>query len=338
MTKSTHTIADVPTSIVSGFLGVGKTTAIRNLLSQKPGNERWAVLVNEFGEVGVDASLLETGVTNEKEVFLREVPGGCMCCTNGLPMQMALNQLLSRARPHRLLIEPTGLGHLEEVIGTLSSGFNQKTIRLNAVVTLVDARMLNQDRYLKNDTFIQQIKCADIIIGNKHDLYESDDQDRLLKFTSHQCGPEVEVIFSEQGIFDLELLDRASRYVEQCPPQHDHHNPIETQLNELTIPDSGYVVASNAGDGFISTGFRFDSRFLFDINRLRLMLQGLDIERFKGVFRTNEGCIILNLAGGVLTEMSVPYCEESRCEALGDELPDDFTAKLFNSLASWEGT
>ena len=67
------------------------------------------------------------------------------------------------------------------------------------------------------------------------------------------------------------------------------------------------------------------------------MLQGLDIERFKGVFRTNEGCIILNLAGGVLTEMSVPYCEESRCEALGDELPDDFTAKLFNSLASWEG-
>ena len=61
MTRSTTTITDVPTSIVSGFLGVGKTTAIGNLLNQKPENERWAVLINEFGEVGVDASLLETG-------------------------------------------------------------------------------------------------------------------------------------------------------------------------------------------------------------------------------------------------------------------------------------
>ena len=334
MTKSTDTIANVPTSIVSGFLGVGKTTAIRNLLSQKPENERWAVLVNEFGEVGVDASLLETSTSNEKEIFLREVPGGCMCCTNGLPMQMALNQLLSRARPHRLLIEPTGLGHLEEVIGTLSSGFNQKTIRLNAVVTLVDARMLNQDRYLKNDTFIQQIKCADIIIGNKHDLSESDDQDRLLTFTSHQCGPETEVIFSEQGMFDLELLDRASRYVEQCPPQHDHHNLIETQLNELTIPDWGYLVASNAGNGFVSSGFRFDSRFLFDVSQLRLILQGIDVERFKGIFRTNDGGKVLNLASGVLTELSVSYCEESRCEAIGRDLPDDLTDQLLNAVTA----
>ena len=186
MATSTRNIVNVPTSIVSGFLGVGKTTAIHNLLSQKPKNERWAVLINEFGEVGVDASLLETGTKNRKEIFLREVPGGCMCCTNGLPMQMALNQLLSRARPHRLLIEPTGLGHLEEVIATLSSGFNQKTIRLNAVITLVDARMLSQEPYLNNDTFIQQIECADIIIGNKYDLYESGDKERLLSFAGQK--------------------------------------------------------------------------------------------------------------------------------------------------------
>ena len=125
--------------------------------------------------------------------------------------------------------------------------------------------------YLKNDTFTQQIKFADIIIGNKHDLYESDDQDRLLTFTSHQCGPEVEVIFSEQGIFDLELLDRASRYVEQCP-HNDHHNPIETQLNELTIPDSGYVVHRTlATDLLTLISIRF--AISFDINRLRLMLR-----------------------------------------------------------------
>ena len=129
MTIPEHSITDIPTNIISGFLGTGKTTAIGNLLSQKPNDERWAVLVNEFGEVGVDASLIKAGRPVEGEIFLSEVPGGCMCCSNGLPMQIALNQLLARARPHRLLIEPTGLGHLEEVIGILSSGFNQKTIK-----------------------------------------------------------------------------------------------------------------------------------------------------------------------------------------------------------------
>ncbi|CAI8402855.1 MAG: GTP-binding protein [Litorivicinaceae bacterium] len=336
MTTSTHSIVNVPTSIISGFLGVGKTTAIHNLLSQKPKNERWGVLINEFGEVGVDASLLETGTINEKEIFLREVPGGCMCCTNGLPMQMALNQLLSRARPHRLLIEPTGLGHLEEVIATLSSGFNQKTIRLNAVITLVDARMLNREPYLTNDTFIQQIECADLIIGNKYDLYEPLDKERLLSFASQRCDPSTEVIFSERGVFDLKLLDSPSRFIEQCSPAYDHLHQAEMQLNALPFPESGYVTESNAGNGFVSSGFRFDSRFLFDVAQLRLMLHGIDVERFKGIFRTNDGGKVLNLASGVLTELSVPYCEESRCEAIGRELPNDFAAKLFDTLASTE--
>ena len=337
MTKPTQSIADVPTSIISGFLGVGKTTAIRNLLSQKPKNQRWAVLINEFGEVGVDASLIEAGTSTQKEIFLREVPGGCMCCTNGLPMQMALNQLLTRARPHRLLIEPTGLGHLEEVIRTLSSGYNKKTIQLNAVITLVDARMLTHDRYLKNDTFVQQIEWADIIIGNKYDLYEADDKDRLLKFSGHRCDPEIEVIFAEHGKFDLDLLDKPSRLIETYPPQHAHHSEVERQLNNFDIPDSGYVIASNNGDGFFSLGFRFDSRFLFEIRQLRLMVQGLDIERFKGVFRTNDGCKALNFTDGVLTELSVPYCDESRCEALGRELPENFSARLFTTLVSMAG-
>ncbi|WP_304438858.1 GTP-binding protein, partial [Oleiphilus sp. HI0086] len=99
----------VPTNIITGFLGVGKTSAILNLLKQKPDNERWAVLVNEFGEIGVDGSLFQGQSSQEQGVFIKEVPGGCMCCASGLPMQIALNQLLSRAKPDRLLIEPTGL-------------------------------------------------------------------------------------------------------------------------------------------------------------------------------------------------------------------------------------
>jgi G3E family GTPase len=79
----------IPTNLIFGFLGSGKTTAIQSLLAQKPAGETWAVLVNEFGEAGIDGHLLEG-----QGAVVREVPGGCMCCVAGLPMQMGLNMLI----------------------------------------------------------------------------------------------------------------------------------------------------------------------------------------------------------------------------------------------------
>lgn len=332
-TKSPSHIASVPTNIISGFLGVGKTTAIQNLLIQKPKHERWAVLVNEFGEVGIDASLIETQLSTDTDIFLREVPGGCMCCTNGIPLQIALNQLLSRARPHRLLVEPTGLGHLAEIMGSLSSGFQRQTLQLNAVITLTDARMLTEERYLKNETFIEQVACADIVIGNKCDLYHLGDRERLVEFASLQCKPDTQVVFSERGMFDLSLLDCPSRFV-RTDPTDQHHHSIEKQINDQLIPASGYLTASNFGDGYMSLGLRFDARFLFDANKLRSIIQAINIERFKGVFKTQDGAKVFNLTNDVLTEISVPLCDESRCEAICRDLPGDLTDQLLNAATS----
>ena len=132
----------------------------------------------------------------------------------------------------------------------------------------------------------------------------------------------------------MNLLDSPSRFIESNFPAYDHLHSTEMQLNVLPIPESGYVAASNAGNGFVSSGFRFDSRFLFDVTQLRLMLQDIDVERFKGIFRTNDGGKVLNLASGVLTELSVSYCEESRCEAIGRELPDDLTDQLLSAVTA----
>ena len=115
------TFKAIPTNVITGFLGVGKTTAILNLLKQKPDDERWAVLVNEFGEVGIDGSLLHGKDRVEQGIYIKEVPGGCMCCAAGLSMHIALNMLIAHAKPHRLIIEPTGLGHPKEVLDILSS-------------------------------------------------------------------------------------------------------------------------------------------------------------------------------------------------------------------------
>ncbi|MCJ8274587.1 MAG: hypothetical protein MJK04_34960, partial [Psychrosphaera sp.] len=99
-------IKNVPTNIITGFLGAGKTTAILHLLKSKPKHERWAVLVNEFGEIGIDASLIEGQFSKQDQtqaggLFITQVPGGCMCCASGVPMQIALNTLLTKAKPDR---------------------------------------------------------------------------------------------------------------------------------------------------------------------------------------------------------------------------------------------
>ena len=103
------------TNLITGFLGSGKTTTIRHLLANKPEHERWAVLVNEFGEIGIDGALLA-----DSGAVLKEIPGGCMCCVNGLPMQVGLNMLLQQNKPDRLLIEPTGLGHPKQILSLLT--------------------------------------------------------------------------------------------------------------------------------------------------------------------------------------------------------------------------
>src|ERR1700761_164144 len=98
----------IPTNLITGFLGVGKTTAIRHLIDQKPVGERWAVLVNEFGEVGIDGAIIESA--GGTDVAVSEIAGGCFCCSSEAPIEFSLMELIRQTSPNRVLIEPTGLG------------------------------------------------------------------------------------------------------------------------------------------------------------------------------------------------------------------------------------
>ncbi|ABV88318.1 CobW family GTP-binding protein [Shewanella pealeana] len=158
----------IPTNVITGFLGVGKTSLIKTLLKHKPEGEVWAVLVNEFGEIGIDAGLLDTG---SEQVQIKEVAGGCMCCAAGLPMQVAINQLIAKAKPDRLLIEPTGLGHPKEVLKVLTQPHYRQVLAMKACVTLVDARKLKDSRYTEHEIFNQQLQVADIVLASKVDSY-----------------------------------------------------------------------------------------------------------------------------------------------------------------------
>ena len=323
----------VPTNIITGFLGVGKTSTILHLLENKPGNERWAVLVNEFGEIGIDGSLFEGQRGDKQGVVIREVPGGCMCCAAGLPMQVALNQLLVKARPDRLLIEPTGLGHPKEVLNVLLSIHYRESLSLQKTLTLLDARKLSDSRYTSHETFNQQIAVADTVIGNKLDLYEDKDQEKLIAYVKKTGKAQVKVIFSQHGEVALSELEGVPEEVLlDSSGHHTHEHQSRALAADFEIPECGYLTAVNEGEGFYSIGWRFSPDKVFDHQKLYLFLSGLQFERMKAVFITDKGFFGYNLTLDALTETKLDDCLESRVEMISDKAIDVLEPQLLACL------
>ena len=319
-------IQAVPTNIITGFLGVGKTSAILHLLRSKPVGERWAVLVNEFGEIGVDGSLFEGRHSEEQGVYIREVPGGCMCCAAGLPMQIALNQLLTRAKPDRLLIEPTGLGHPKEVLQILSADYYRETLDLQKIVTLVDARKLVDQRYTEHKTFNQQIAIADTVVGNKLDLYQENDSARLEAYVEQHGSGLARVIFSQNGEI---APNRLQGKTAATAKGHLHSSAKQKPLlSEAPIPECGFIKAVNEGEGFQSIGWRFAPDRVFNYGKLFSFLTGIIAERMKAVFITDRGIFGYNLTPDALTEIEMDDCVESRVEIISDQVSEEWESQL----------
>ena len=317
-TGDKSSITQVPTNIITGFLGVGKTTVIQKLLSQKPPEERWAVLVNEFGEVGIDSNLFSGAEGQKSGVTISQVPGGCMCCTNGLPMQMALNLLLKESKPHRLLIEPTGLGHPKEVLAILSGEYYREVLNLQATLSLVDARKINDARYTSNETFNQQIEIAEVVIANKADLYQSNEFSLLVEYLDTKFGLDDKQTYQVQhGAVELEWLARAASEKNQNAYRHAAPANNSSALPPaLDTPREGFVSADNAGEGFFSRGWIFNPGWQFDPLKLLSLFQGTDVERLKGVFITSEGFIGFNKVDNVVTQLRFNFMPDSRVEVI----------------------
>lgn len=325
----------IPTNVITGFLGAGKTTAIRALLRNKPVSERWAVLVNEFGEIGVDAGLLGGG--SDGELFIREVPGGCMCCAAGLPMQVALNQLVSAAKPDRLFIEPTGLGHPKAVVKILQQPEYEGVLDVRAVVTLVDARKVGDTRYTSHETFRQQLEVADCIVANKEDLYEGDEVTRLRSFLDDMGLQQTPLHVVSQAELKLEWLAPVRSTSEGTLAIAASKPRLATSFHATTgtLPTEGYLCRSQVLEGFFSVGWVFRKDFVFDHDRLYGLLSGIAAERIKAVTVTNRGVVGFNMTDGVLTSKLLAQAEDSRIEMISSHELDSnrLEQQLFDSLA-----
>ncbi|MGM0449700.1 MAG: CobW family GTP-binding protein [Pseudomonadota bacterium] len=310
-------MSGIPTHLILGFLGVGKSTAIIDLMQRRPEGERWAVLVNEFGEVGVDGTLMESG-----GVAVREVPGGCMCCVAGLPMQVALNELIRREKPDRLLIEPTGLGHPSQVIDTLTGGSYEGVLELSSRLCLVDPRRLSEERVLNNVHFRDQAAVADVLIANKCDLCTEEDLARFHEWAQTFEPPKALIAETHHGRLELAWLTQPSRErLASDPDAHQHHHAQDLP-EPPSLTEQPWQQFTNQGDGHCSCGWRISPDYCFDYDGLAAFCHGGDWRRIKGVMRTSQGWVALNMAGDALSEALVGTARANRLEIISDQAPD----------------
>ena len=330
MGNNPNRITNIPTNVITGFLGAGKTTAILYLLKSKPQNERWAVLVNEFGEVGIDGQIIKGQHSEEEQgVYIKEVPGGCMCCTAGAPMKVALNQLLKHSKPDRLLIEPTGLGHPIEVIETLTSKYFKQVIALQKVITLIDARNLSDKRYTEHPTFNQQLSIADHIIGNKNDLCTESDRNSLLVYAQKYGKNEAQVHFTENGIITTELLSNNPK--KQSKPHHlANKKPKQEPPTKAGNTTFGFIKPVTTTEEFKTTGLKLTLDIKFNYLKLKDFFGQIEAERMKAVLNTNKGAIAFNLSSDTLSETPLKAIKENRIEIIARGIEENWEEKFRN--------
>jgi G3E family GTPase len=304
------------TNLITGFLGSGKTTSILHLLATKPASEKWAVLVNEFGEVGIDGALLA-----DSGALLKEIPGGCMCCINGLPMQVGLNTLLRQGKPDRLLIEPTGLGHPKQILDILTAPVYEPWIDLRATLCVLDPRQLLDEKIVSNENFRDQLAAADVIIANKRDKATAESQQVFEQWWQTYGGGRLRVD-ATQGNIDAGLLTLPRRNLAPLPESaaHAHSHPSNKGLAALSLPGhQRWRRSVNSGQGYVACGWIFDADTQFDTIGLLEWARLAPVSRVKGVMRIAEGLVRINRQGMDLhieTQNVAP--PDSRIELIND--------------------
>jgi len=282
----------IPTNIISGFLGVGKTTLIRRLLETKPENERWAVLVNEFGEVGIDGALMQAD-----GIAVKEVPGGCMCCSVGLPSRAALNQLIEEQNPDRILIEPTGLAHPTQVIDMFSSLDYDGVLDMRATIGLVDPWCLTSEQFRQIPAFEEQIKTADVLVATKIDTAEAAHLEVFFEHAETLQPEKAKVGAISQGEMPWQWLDYPRidfQAAVQVASGHTHGDHSEDHKKPLEQRADGIERLQSQTEYAHSCGWIFPAGQQFDLDVLLETVVALDVPRIKGIFETNSGWFTVN--------------------------------------------
>ncbi|MBJ3764230.1 cobalamin biosynthesis protein CobW [Maribius pontilimi] len=245
--------AKIPATIVTGFLGAGKTTLIRHLLQNADGR-RIALIINEFGDLGVDGDILKgCGIETCTDDDVMELSNGCICCTVAEDFVPTLEKLLARdTPPDHIVIETSGLALPQPLVQAFNWPEISTRVTVDGVVTLVDGKAVAEGRFahdvaavdaqraaddnLDHETplselFEDQIACADMIVVNKTDLLAPIEVQGLSDRLRHDARPGVQVIATSMGVLPAAVLlgqnAAAETSLDAREAHHHHHHDDE---------------------------------------------------------------------------------------------------------------
>ncbi|WP_341960972.1 CobW-like GTP-binding protein [Pseudomonas sp. RC10] len=318
-------LQNIPTHVIAGPLGAGKTSLIKHLLSQKPPNEHWAILINEFGQIGLDAALLSTA---QDGIALGEVAGGCLCCVNGAPFQIGLGRLLRKARPDRLFIEPSGLGHPVQLLKQLREAPWLGVLAVQPSVIVLDAQALAAGKPLP-PTQQEAVGNAGLLVLNKSEGLNAAARDTLVTML-----PERAVCWTESGALPLQRLPGIDAKANEGVDKFVAPRSL-AQLPAVWVDPMTPICLSQAQPEGWSIGWRWHPERIFDATKVRAWLRSHEWRRAKLVIHSGSGWV----SGNALERAEFEWApsewrKDSRLELIFDEPQTEaqLTAQLANCL------
>jgi len=242
--------AKIPATVVTGFLGAGKTTLIRHMLQNAEG-KRIALIINEFGDLGVDGDILKgCGSQTCTEDDIMELSNGCICCTVAEDFIPTMEKLLAREnRPDHIVIETSGLALPQPLVRAFNWPGISTRVTVDGVVTVVDGKAVTEGRFAHNvaavdaqraldenldhetplsELFEDQIACADMIVVNKTDLLTADEAEALASRLKSESREGVQVVHATMGALPVDVLlgqgIGAENDLEARHEVHHHHH------------------------------------------------------------------------------------------------------------------
>lgn len=266
----------IPATVITGFLGAGKTTLIRHLLQNAKGR-RIALVINEFGDIGVDGEILKgcgDEVCREEDVV--ELANGCICCTVADDFVPTMKKLLERDHPpEHIVIETSGLALPQPLVRAFNWPEIKSRITVDGVVTVVDAKALSEGRFADDEEavaaqraadpnldhenpieelFEDQLSCADMIVLNKTDLLQAHETEKLSGDLKGQIRKGAKLVPAQHGALDVAALlgiasaaeddmhNRLSHHEMEGEEQHDHDDFVTFSVSLGAVSDRGKLM------------------------------------------------------------------------------------------------
>ncbi|MES2533791.1 MAG: cobalamin biosynthesis protein CobW [Pseudomonadota bacterium] len=304
-------IAKIPVTIVTGFLGSGKTTLLRHILGNAEGR-RIAVIVNEFGELGIDGEILRgCGIGcddegNEREGALYELANGCVCCTVQEEFLPVMQQLAARRdQIDAVLIETSGLALPKPLVQAFQWPDIANIFTVDAVVTVVDGPAAASGQFAEDvaavdelrradpnldhesplhELFEDQLSAADLVVLNKTDLMDAAAQAQVEALIRAEIPAEVKIVNATEGRLPLAVLLGQGRAAETTidarQSHHDHeedhdHDEFDSLVIELPAVDRDRLMAALAGLVEAHTIYRIKGFVAVPGKPMRLLVQGV---------------------------------------------------------------